>query len=111
MTQATEKRLHPNIQVVLDELGESQESFEREAKSCFLSGDYDHLKMMRAWYLESYYLRCLSYLASAVTVSRSSNLSNLPTILSEAAEACSNHKKHECLKRLSQSFFSGDIPQ
>lgn len=93
--------LHPQIKAILDELGTSHSDQENQCRELFLKGDYDAVKQYRLKDLESYYYRCLSYLASAVSVSKSANQSNLPTILSEAAEACSNYKKHDCLRKLS----------
>lgn len=103
-TQAQERtqiELHPKIKAILEELGTSDNERENQCRELFLQGDYDAVKQFRLENLQSYYYRCLSYLASAVSVSKSQNQSNLPTILAEASEACANHKREETLRRLS----------
>ena len=96
----TKTALHPQIQTILDELGNGTTDLENRCYNDFVTGNYDSVKTYRLSDLDNYYFRALSYLASAVTVSRSANLSNLPTILSEACEAVANYQKAQCLKRL-----------
>ena len=99
--ERTQTALHPKIKAILEELGTSSSDRENQCHALFLNGEYDKVKEFRLENLQSYYYRCLSYLASAVSVSKSPNQSNLPTILAEASEACANYKREETLRRLS----------
>lgn len=98
--QATTE-LHPQIKMVLDELGTGDSNIEKTCYTSFLQGEYDRVKAFRLISLSDSYYRCLSYLASAVMVSQSDNQSNFPTIISEAATACADYKREDCLRRLS----------
>lgn len=98
--------LHPKIKAILDELGTSDSECENHCRELFLNGEYDKVKQFRLKDLQSSYYRCLSFLASAVSVSKSPNQSNLPTILAEASEACANYKREETLRKLSAVFNS-----
>lgn len=99
--ERTQTELHPKIKAILNELGTSDSERENHCRELFLNGEYDNVKQFRLEDLQSYYYRCLSYLASAVSVSKSPNQSNLPTILAEASEACANYKREETLRQLS----------
>ncbi|MDZ4877584.1 MAG: hypothetical protein CLLPBCKN_007019 [Chroococcidiopsis cubana SAG 39.79] len=98
--------LHPKIEAILDELGTSDSECENHCRELFFNGEYDNVKQFRLKDLQSSYYRCLSFLASAVSVSKSPNQSNLPTILAEACEACADYKREETLRKLSAVFNS-----
>ena len=101
MTTQLQTELHPAITLILKELGTGSTDLEKEAYRLFSEGIYDSVKTLPMSDLSNSYLRAMAYLCSAVTVSKASNQSNLPTVLSEAARATADARKEATLNKLS----------
>jgi hypothetical protein len=95
----------PGIMALLKELEPTSE-IEKECYDLFLSGNYEAVKKMRATNLDRSYFRALSYVCGVVGASNPSSPThkNLAIIYAEAANAAADHKKEQCLKRLSEAY-------